>query len=119
MAEEIAEKPARAPEGAGKLNLGGVSWALFEGARNPYVILVTIYIFMPYIAASVVGDPVRGQEVVSRYGQYAGFLVMLTAPFLGAAIDELGRRKFLLGLTTVLMCPLMALLWFVRADGAG
>ncbi len=39
------------------LPLGAISWSLFEGARNPYVILVTIYIFAPYIAATVVGDP--------------------------------------------------------------
>ncbi len=28
--------------GDGRLNRGGVAWSLFEGARNPYVILITI-----------------------------------------------------------------------------
>jgi len=33
--------------GDGRMNRGAVSWSLFEGARNPYIILVTIYIYAP------------------------------------------------------------------------
>lgn len=108
--------------GDGKLSKGAVSWALFEGARNPYVILVTIYVFMPYFAAFVVGDPVKGQEAVAAYGQYSGWIVMVTAPFLGAAIDKLGRRKGWLGLVVGLMVPLIWSLWFAKptlASGGG
>lgn len=112
----VAETRAGASE---RMGLGAISWSVFEGARNPYVILVTIYIFMPYVSASVVGDPVRGQELVSRFAQYAGWIVMVTAPFLGAAVDELGRRKFWLGLVVFAMCPLMAALWYLKADGSG
>lgn len=39
---------------------GQVSWAMFQWARDPYVIVVTIYIFAPYFSNTVVGDPVRG-----------------------------------------------------------
>src|ERR1700678_2367995 len=38
--------------------LGQVSWAVFEWARNPYVLLITIYLFSPYFARFVVGDGV-------------------------------------------------------------
>ena len=79
--------------GDAKLNRGGVAWAIFEGGRDPYVILMTIYIFMPYVSATMVGDPVKGQELISRFQQYAGWMVMATAPFLGASIDKLGPRK--------------------------
>src|SRR4051812_47527821 len=37
-----------------KLNRGGVAWAIFEGGRDPYVILMTIYIFMPYVSAVMI-----------------------------------------------------------------
>jgi UMF1 family MFS transporter len=113
---------AAAPPRAGReppMTVGAIAWSLFEGARNPYVILVTIYIFAPYISATVVGDPVRGQEVISRYAQYSGWIVMLTAPLLGAAVDELGRRKFWLALVVLTMCPLMAVLWYLMPDGSG
>ena len=101
------------------LSFGGVCWSLFEGARNPYVILITIYIFMPYVAQTVVGDAVKGQEIISRWSQYAGWAVMVTAPFLGASIDKLGRRKIWLALIVALMVPMMAALWWTRADHTG
>jgi UMF1 family MFS transporter len=105
--------------GDGKLNRGGISWAIFEGGRDPFVILITIYIFMPYVAATLVGDPVRGQEEISRWQQYAGWIVMVTAPFLGAAIDKLGGRKPWLGLTVGLMVPMIAALWWAAPGGGG
>ena len=105
--------------GDGKLNRGGISWAIFEGGRDPYVILITIYIFMPYVAAVLVGDPVRGQQEISRWQQYAGWIVMVTAPFLGAAIDKLGGRKPWLGLMVGLMVPMIAALWWAVPGGGG
>ena len=52
--------------------LGQWSWAIFEWARNPYVILITIYIFAPYFTSTVVGDPVRGQALWGRINGYGG-----------------------------------------------
>jgi UMF1 family MFS transporter len=112
------EASAPSPPGS-RLPLGGACWSLYEGVRDPYVILVTIYIFMPYVASTVVGDPVRGQEIISQWSQYSGWAVMATAPFLGASIDKLGRRKAWLGVATVLMIPMIAALWWTKADGFG
>lgn len=105
--------------GDGKLSRGAVAWSIFEGGRDPYVILMTIYIFMPYVASVMVGDPVKGQEVISRWQQYAGWIVMATAPFFGASIDKLGRRKGWLAVVIGLMTPLIAALWFAKPDGSG
>ena len=102
-----------------KLDRGGLSWAIFEGGRDPYVILITIYIFIPYVAGTMIGDPVQGQEVISRWNQWVGWAVMATAPFLGASIDKLGRRKGLLALIVGLMIPIIASLWWAKPDGTG
>ena len=110
---------ARAPAQDQKLNRGGVSWAIFEGGRDPFVILITIYIFMPYVAGTMIGDPVQGQETISRWQQWAGWAVMATAPFIGASVDKLGGRKAGLALITGLMIPLTAALWWARPDGSG
>lgn len=55
--------PESRPQPAHASTLGQVSWAMFEWARNPYYILIVIYIFGPYFTAEVIGDPVRGQEI--------------------------------------------------------
>lgn len=106
-------------DGEDRLTRGGVAWAMFEGGRDPYIVLVVIYIFMPYVATVMVGDPVRGQEVLSRWNQYVGWAVMLTAPVLGACLDKLGPRKPWLGATVAMMAPMMASLWWARPDGRG
>ncbi len=121
-ADLVAVRPEADDPGA-RLGRGAASWAVFEGARDPYVILITIYIFMPYVASVMVGyphaDTVKGQEVVSRWSQYSGWITMATAPFLGASIDQLGRRKGWLALIVALMVPLMFGLWWARPDGSG
>ena len=105
--------------GDAKLNRGGISWSIFEGGRDPYVILMTIYIFMPYVSASMVGDSVKGQGLIAQYQQYAGWIVMATAPFLGASVDKLGPRKGWLALVVTCMVPLIAALWLAKPDLSG
>jgi UMF1 family MFS transporter len=116
----VAAEPIAADlGGSATLNRGGISWSVFEGARDPYVILMTIFVFMPYVSASMVGDPVKGQELISRLQQYVGWTVMATGPFLGASIDKLGPRKAWLGATVIGMVPLIAVLWFAKPDLTG
>jgi UMF1 family MFS transporter len=106
--------------GDARLTRGGVAWSIFEGGRDPYVILMTIYIFMPYVATTMVGGhAVQGQELISRFQQYAGWIVMGTAPFLGASIDKLGPRKLWLALSVTCMVPLIFSLWWAKPDGSG
>ena len=89
----VVEPPVIAGLGGdGRLNRGGLAWSIHQGGRDPFIILVTIYIFMPYVASVLVGDPVRGQEMISRWDQIIGWIVVVTAPFLGASIDKLGPR---------------------------
>lgn len=107
------------PAGPNRLTRGAVAWSLFQGGRDPYVILVIIYIFAPYISATLVGDPVRGQELIARYHQYAGWILMLTGPVIGASLDRVGPRKPGLALIVLAMVPLMVTLWWAKPDGSG
>src|SRR5580658_417759 len=91
--------------------LGQISWAVFEWARIPYVLLVTIYLFAPYFTTQVVGDPVKGQELWAAFSSYGGFAVAVAAPFLGAVADVGGRRKPWIAVYTVLMAGAMFLMW--------
>jgi UMF1 family MFS transporter len=102
-----------------RLGRAGWAWALFQGGRDPYIILVTIYIFIPYLVTSVIGDPVRGQALVASGAKYAGWVVAILAPLLGATVDRMGPRKPWLAGTVALMVPLIALLWFAIPGGTG
>lgn len=108
----LAGTPAAGP-------LGYQSWALFEWARNPYVILITIYIFAPYFTTTVVADPVRGQSLLGYANSIAGALIALTAPLLGAVADKQGRRKPWLAAFVTLMVPAIGLLWWSLPGGGG
>lgn len=123
---DVASAPAPAPPVVGSTLPGrpivprsSLAWAIYEGGRTPYVILVMIYVFTPYVVTSMIGDPVKGQEIVSRWSQYAGWIIMLAAPIMGASIDRLGRRKPALFAMFAMLVPLMAALWWARADGTG
>jgi len=74
---------------------GQISWALFEFARSPYISLVYVFVFPPYFANVVIGDPVRGQEAWSLANTIVGICVALLAPLLGAISDRFGRRPVL------------------------
>lgn len=105
-------------ENAG-MSRGAWGWSLYQGARDPYIILVGTYVFIPYFATAVVGDPVKGQSFVAAYSLISSLLVALTAPILGAAVDQMGARKpWLLGLTA-LAVPLIGALWFAMPAGMG
>ena len=94
-------------------------WALAQAARDPFVILITIYIFAPYYVTRVIGDPVAGQTLVAGANKWGGWIVMLTAPLIGATIDRLGPRKPCLAGLLVLMVAMTATLWFTPPNGSG
>ncbi|MBV8798196.1 MAG: MFS transporter [Alphaproteobacteria bacterium] len=98
---------------------GQVSWAMYEWARNPYVLVITIYLFAPYFANEVVGGGVRGQGLTGAIQSYSGIIIAVLAPFLGAIADNGGRRKPWIALYTVLMAAAMLPMWFAMPHSTG
>jgi UMF1 family MFS transporter len=98
---------------------GQISWALFEFARSPYLSLVYIYVFAPYFASTVIGDPVRGQEVWSFANTIVGVCVALLAPLLGAISDRTGARKPWLLAIVAIMAPGCFALWWAMPGAQG
>jgi MFS transporter, UMF1 family len=94
--------------------LGQFSWALFDWANQPFFTVVTTFIFAPYFANVMVGDPVRGQSAWAFTQATSGILIAVMSPFLGAMADAGGRRKpyiLVFQLMAVLGC---AALWWAR-----
>ncbi len=96
------------------------SWAVFDFARTPFVLLVQIFIFGPYFANSVVShDPVRGQAIWLDIQGYSGLAIALLAPFIGAISDVGGRRKPWIIVFALILASCSAMLWYAKADAGG
>ena len=92
---------------------------MFQGFRDPWVILIGIYVFMPWFATAVVGDPVRGQALVANAAKVTGWIVALSVPLIGLVLDRTGRRKPWLAAVVLLMVPSVAALWWAVPGGGG
>src|SRR6476646_4422125 len=117
-----ASMTANNSEDSGKSRLaarGPVFWVLFEWARNPYVLVITIYVYATYFTRDIVGDPVRGQALWAAIQGYAGVAVAVTAPFIGAIADAGGRRKPWVAAFAILLAISTAALWFGLPGGGG
>lgn len=97
--------------------LGQISWAMFDGARTPYILLVTIYIFAPYFTNVLVSDPVRGQALWGNIQGYSGVVIAILAPFIGAIADAGGRRKPWIAVFAFLVAAPAAMLWYAVPHG--
>ncbi|APX89949.1 MFS transporter [Brevirhabdus pacifica] len=67
-------------------------WMMFDWASQPYNTLLLTFIFAPYFASGVLGDPVRAQSLWGLTIGMAGLVIALLAPVLGALADSSGRR---------------------------
>ena len=99
--------------------LGRASWVAYEWGRNPYFILVGIYIYGPYFQNAIVGDPVLGQALWADIWAYAGLTVAISAPFLGAIADAGGPRKPWLLFFSAILAIASFLLWYGQPGGVG
>jgi UMF1 family MFS transporter len=98
---------------------GQISWALSEFARSPYVSLVYVFVFAPYFANTVVGDPVRGQELWGLGNTIVGVFIAFLAPLLGAISDRMGRRKTWIAGISAIMVPCCFALWYAMPGAQG
>lgn len=136
---ETGAAPAEPTHGEGGVyGKTGLAWAWFEWARNPYYILVVIYIFAPYFAGIIAGDLLasedlaqmdpeeagklaraKGQATVASVTKWAGAIAGLTAPFLGAAFDRGLKRKPFLAVFLGVIAAMSAILWWAQPGGLG
>jgi UMF1 family MFS transporter len=99
----------RAQPKASKLAIMG--WVLFDWACQPYFTLIMTFIYAPYFASAVVGDPARGQALWGFAAAAAGIAIACTSPLLGAIADATGRRKPWIAAFGVLIVAGSSALW--------
>jgi MFS transporter, UMF1 family len=100
------------PLRASRLAIAG--WILFDWACQPFFTLITTFIYAPYFASAVVGDPVRGQALWGFATAAAGIIIAFGSPVAGAIADATGRHKpWIAAFGTLLVIGCCAL-WFGR-----
>ncbi|VAW12906.1 Uncharacterized MFS-type transporter [hydrothermal vent metagenome] len=95
------------------------AWALFDWAAQPWFTLVTTFIFAPYFAAALTGDPVRGQALWGYLQAGVAITVAFAAPWLGARMDRAGHLGPPVALASLAYVLGVAMLWFARPGEAG
>lgn len=100
------------PPRASRLAIFG--WVLFDWAAQPFFTLITTFIYAPYFASAVVGDPVRGQALWGFATAAAGIVIALGSPVAGAIADATGRQKPWIAAFGALLMIGCCALWFGR-----
>lgn len=90
-------------------------WFFFDWASQPYNTLIITFIFGPYIG-ELLADGSRAQAVWGYGVGFAGLLIALMAPFLGAVADRAGRRIAFIWLFSLMYVVGAAGLW-IAAPG--
>ena len=88
-----------------------VGWAMFDWAGQPFYTLVQTFLFAPYFANVVVSDPMRGQAAWGYAAAFAGAIVAIGSPILGAVADSGGRRKPWVALFGLMLVAGLCTLW--------
>jgi len=91
-------------------------WMLFDWAAQPFFTLLTTFIYAPYFANAVAGDPVYGQALWGYATAAAGLGIALCSPLLGAVADAAGRRKPWIAVFGAVFAVATAMLWFGKPN---
>ncbi|MCP5076329.1 MAG: MFS transporter [Rhodobacteraceae bacterium] len=93
-------------------------WYFYDWAAQPYNTLLITFIFGPYFASTVVGDPVQGQIVWGAMLTIVGLSLAVSGPILGAIADSSGPRKpWMLLFSLLYICGATSLWWALPASG--
>jgi MFS transporter, UMF1 family len=88
-----------------------VGWAMFDWAGQPFYTLVQTFLFAPYFANVVVADPMKGQAAWGYAAAFAGAIVAIGSPILGAVADSGGRRKPWVAMFGLMLVVGLCMLW--------
>ena len=93
-----------------------LAWAFWDWGSAAFNAVVTTFVFTVYITGSSFGD----EDVISAQLGWAlaiaGLVIAALAPITGQRSDTSGRRKFWLGVNTLIVVVLTAAMFFVQAS---
>lgn len=95
-----------------------LSWVLYDWANSAHAAIIQTFVYAAYFVGKVAPDKTEGVYLWGWATGFAGLLVAIGGPFLGALADRGGHRKGWLAVLSILCISSIALMWFVRPDPA-
>ncbi len=96
------------------MNRTAWAWASYDWANSAFPTVVSTFVIAAYFTQGIAPDPVTGQAQWGWMQTCAGLAVAVLSPLLGAVADAGGRRRFMLGLCTLVMVLATAGIWFAE-----
>lgn len=94
--------------------LSVLSWCMYDWANSAFNTVIGTFVFSVYFARAIYGDETAGSAQWGYVIGWAGLVVALLSPVLGAIADHAGRRKPWLWVFTLLTVIPTALLWYAE-----
>lgn len=88
------------------------AWIFFDWSTQPFFTLITTFVFAPFFASALAGDPAEGQALWGYATGFAGLCIALVSPLLGGVADRTGPRKPWIAAFGGLLVLGSAMLWF-------
>lgn len=95
-----------------------ISWSFFEWANSSYAAVIQTFVFASYFTRSVAPNEVKGSCEWGYALGFAGVLVALGGPILGAIADHKGNRKQWIFFFFLICLISIALLWYVQPQSS-
>ncbi|OGT36545.1 MAG: MFS transporter [Gammaproteobacteria bacterium RIFCSPHIGHO2_12_FULL_38_14] len=88
------------------------AWCLYDWASSSFSVNVTTFIFATYFTTHIAVNEITGTYQWANATSFAGILIAILSPLVGAIADHGGHHKAWLSFFTLLCIISTALLWF-------
>lgn len=88
-----------------------LSYCSYDWANSALATVIFTFVYSVYFSRGIVGNETEGASLWAYATGIGGFLVAVSAPFIGARVDRAARKKtalFILTVITALLCGLLA-----------
>ena len=88
------------------------SWAMYDFANSAFTTLIVTFIYGTFFTKSIADNEILGTQYWSLAISFTAIVVALFSPILGAIADNLGARKRIMLVSTLVCVTATALLFF-------
>ena len=92
------------------------AWGLWDWGQQAFNTVMLTFVFSVYITSGIAADEVTGTAALSGAQTWAGVIIALVCPLVGVLADRYGRRRRMLGISTLGLVVAMGSLFWAEPD---